>query len=71
MEAESVQERSDHKTLHCLIYERQQQGSRVWRLPFSLQTTSAAQRTIETGFVENRRKLENSGHSCKLAAQIS
>lgn len=70
MEAESVQERSDHKTLHCLIYERQQ-GSRVWCLPFSLPTTSAAQRTIETGFVENRRKLEHSGHSCKLAAQNS
>lgn len=28
-EAESTQERSDYKTLHCLIYEWQQQGSKV------------------------------------------
>lgn len=36
IEAESIQERSDYKTLHCLIYGRQQQGSKVRFLPFSL-----------------------------------
>lgn len=36
MEAESMQERSDYKTPHCLIYGRQQQGSKVSFLPFSL-----------------------------------
>lgn len=36
MEAERVQERSGHKTLYCVIYERQQQGSEVRILPFSL-----------------------------------
>lgn len=35
IEAESVQETSDYKTLHCLIYGRQQQGRKVRFLPFS------------------------------------
>ncbi len=35
IEAESIQERSDYKTPHCLIYGRQQQGSKVRFLPFS------------------------------------
>lgn len=36
MEAERVQERSGYKILHCLIYGRQQRGSKVRFLPFTL-----------------------------------
>lgn len=36
IEAESTQQRNDYKTLHCLIYGRQQQGSKVRVLPFTL-----------------------------------
>lgn len=42
IEAESVQERSDYKTPHCLIYGRQQQGSKVRFLPFSLSSHNTA-----------------------------
>lgn len=36
MEAESTPQRSDYKTTHCLIYGRQQRGSKVKFLPFTV-----------------------------------
>lgn len=68
IEAESIQERSDYKTLHCLIYGRQQQGSKVRFLPFSLCSHNTTASLCST-FIFQRQSMQTEKSSVKSNQQ--